>query len=116
MIKGTILYLLLIILFCSFIYLFFKELKEILLIQNNIFTEHSKKSSILTQKEYKLLLIKYICLFLYLIFIISSTINFLGLIDMFEDSIVIFNNSNNTCLVTLFALIICKYVVEPRFK
>lgn len=80
MIKELILYLLLILLFCSFIYLFFRELKEIITIQKNIFTKDSKEiyknGSILNQKEYTLLLTKYIYLFLYLGFLIHTTLFF----------------------------------------
>lgn len=77
MIKELILYLLLILLFCSFIYLFFRELKEIIIIQKNIFTkEIYENGSILNQKEYTLLLTKYIYLFLYLGFLIHTTLFF----------------------------------------
>lgn len=120
MIKELILYLLLILLFCIFIYLFFRELKEIITFQKNIFTKDSKeiyeKESIMSQKEYKFLITKYICLFLYLGFLISYVLNFLGIFNVFENSTMIFKDSNNSGFIFLFALIICKYIIEPRFK
>lgn len=80
MIKELILYLLLILLFCSFTYLFFRELKVIITFQKNIFTKDSKEihenGCILNQKEYTLLLTKYIYLFLYLGLLIHTTLFF----------------------------------------
>lgn len=120
MIKELILYLLLILLFCSFIYLFFKEIKSIINIQKNIFTKSSKgiyeKDPILSQKEYKLLITKYISLFLYLGFLVSYTLNFLGILNIFENSTILLKSYNNACFIFLISLIICKYIIEPRFK
>lgn len=80
MIKELIVFLLLILLFCSFTYLFFRELKVIITFQKNIFTKDSKKihenGCILNQKEYTLLLTKYIYLFLYLGLLIHTTLFF----------------------------------------